>query len=70
MYSFKIMSVLYCRPRLESTSSEDNGTTITAEDLEHSALQQPLKHFYFYQGKVPKLSNISCYYSDHESEFM
>ncbi|KAK3909451.1 RING finger protein 10 [Frankliniella fusca] len=38
------------RPRLESTSSEDIGTTITAEDLEHSALKQPLKHFYFYQA--------------------
>ncbi|XP_026277727.1 RING finger protein 10 [Frankliniella occidentalis] len=38
------------RPRLESTSSEDNGTTITAEDLEHSTLKQPLKHFYFYQA--------------------
>lgn len=38
------------RPRLESTSSEDNGTTITAEDLEHSGLKQPLKHFYFYQA--------------------
>lgn len=38
------------RPRLESTSSEDNGTTITAEDLEHSTSQQPQKHFYFYQA--------------------
>lgn len=38
------------RPRLESTSSEDNGTTITAEDLEHSTAQQPHKHFYFYQA--------------------
>ncbi|XP_034251606.1 RING finger protein 10 [Thrips palmi] len=38
------------RPRLESTGSEDNGTTITAEDLEHSSLQQPQKHFYFYQA--------------------
>ncbi|KAJ1530668.1 hypothetical protein ONE63_005537 [Megalurothrips usitatus] len=39
------------RPRLESTSSEDHGTTITAEDLEHSAVQQPHKHFYFYQAE-------------------